>query len=125
MTATNNKIELMLNQNGKRGVVMIRENYLLLSEFILKTIGQRKQIRMSDLLEKASRQLFAGLEANLCWHVLQVKLDLEARGFITTNGTARLHRLPFLKLTRKGEKAIKGRDAIGVESFQLVLLADE
>lgn len=102
--------------------MMMRENYFLLCEFILETIKQRKRIRMNDLLEKASDQLFGGLYVNLSWHVLQVKRDLEARGFITVDGANRLQRLPFLKLTRKGERAIKGKDSNGSESLHLVLL---
>jgi len=125
MTATNNKIDLMLNQHGKRGIQMLCEYYSQLSQFILETINKRKRVRLNDLLESASRELLPESYNNLSWNLLQVKLDLEARGFITMDTAARFQRLPFIRLTKKGEKAIRCKHTITTENFYLLLLAEE
>lgn len=125
MAEVDHKIQLMLNPDGKRGVSMIRENYSLLSEFILRTIKEREKVRLNDLLEKARHQGFPGLFNQISWSLLQVKLDLEARGLIMMHTTTKTNRLPFIRLTRKGEKAIRGKESMGVENFYLLLTGDD
>ena len=125
MAEVGNKIQLMLNQEGKIGIVMIRENYSLLSEFILRTIKEREKVRLNDLLEKARHQGFPGLFNQISWSLLQVKLDLEARGLIMMHTTTKTHRLPFIRLTRKGEKAIRGKESMGIKDFYLLLVGDD
>ena len=124
MTATNNKIELMLNQDGKRGSQMMRESYTQLSQFILETIRRKKRVRLSDLLESASQELSPDSCNNLSWNLLQVKIDLEARGFIIMDTATRFQRMPFIKLTRKGEKAFRDKHTLGSENFYLLILAE-
>jgi len=82
-------------------------------------------VRLNDLLESASQELLPESYNNLPWNLLQVKLDLEARGFITMDTAARFQRLPFIRLTRKGEKAIRYKHTITAENFYLLLLAEE
>ena len=125
MIATNNKIDLVLNQHGKKGIQMMCEYYSQLSQFILETIWRRKRVRLNDLLESASRELLPASYNNLSWNVLQVKLDLEARGFITMDTASRFQRLPFIRLTRKGEKAIRDKHTIGTKHFYLLLMTEE
>ena len=99
----------------------MREYYLQLSQFILETIMRRKRVRLNDLLESARHELLKESSNNLPWDLLQVKLDLEARGFISMDTTTRFHRLPFLRLTRKGEKVIRNKPIIGAENFYLLV----
>ena len=124
MTTSGHKIELVTNPRGKRGTVMMWEHYSRLSEFILDTIMETKRTRLNDLLERVRYQVSFKSCYDVSWSLLQVKLDLEARGFIAMESTQKTHRLPFIRLTRKGLQAVRHKESKGIESLYSLLSND-
>lgn len=95
-----------LRPDGRRGVVMSTRTYDSLSGFILTSLDNTVNLTLNDVLEKAQRKFSDSIE-NVAWCTLQVKLDLEARGWIKVVEPVYQKRLFFIKLTRQGNKKIR------------------
>jgi hypothetical protein len=96
-----------LRPDGKKGVVMTEAHYKMLSSYILAALDTEEPFTLSRLLEKVLEDFTETIDSDINWYVLQVKLDLEARGFIRTITPAYKKRLFLLKLTRQGQKQLQ------------------
>lgn len=83
---------------GKKGVYIAKKDYDLLCEFIL-TVLRAQEITLKDLIEMGDSQLALKIDRDISWQILVVKLDLEARGLITTVLKLAPYKLQFLKLS--------------------------
>jgi hypothetical protein len=96
-----------LRPDGKKGVAMTEAHYKMLSTYILSALDTEEPFTLNRLLEKVLEDFTDSIDSDLSWYVLQVKLDLEARGYIRTITPAYKKRLFLLKLTRQGQKQLQ------------------
>lgn len=82
MKITNNERIQTLHPQGKKGVNILRKRYDPIKDFILKTVEAHGEITYSEVNDLAVEQLQADFDGSVPWHVVTVKLDLEARGVI-------------------------------------------
>lgn len=101
-----------LRPDGKKGVVMSKENYDELSTFVLTALDTEESLTLHGLLERAHSGLPDAIDSDVSWYVLQIKLDLEARGLIKVVTPAYKKRLFFLKLTRQGIKQLRSQKVL-------------
>jgi hypothetical protein len=90
--------------NGKKGILMDKGHYELLSSFILQTIEKNKALKLTGLLERIPGNFYGIIKNDIPWYILQVKLDLEARQLIKMEVLPHKKRTSFIKLTRHGRK---------------------
>ena len=98
-----------LRPDGKKGIVLLKRYYEQLSYFILSSVYAQEQLTLHELLEKGEQQLADSIDSEITWYLLQVKLDLEARGFIKPITPVYQKRLYLLKITRLGVKKLKSK----------------
>lgn len=110
-TRSAEEIILTLRPDGRRGVVMSTRTYDLLCGFILTSLDKGVDLTLNDVLEKAQLKFSESIE-NVAWCTLQVKLDLEARGWIKVVEPVYQKRLFFIKLTRQGSKKIRAERSL-------------
>jgi|SRR6478609_9282770 len=91
------KIEMMRVEN-RRGAVLLKNQYEIISGFILRVLNSspENEISLNDLLELAHDKLDEQFHGDVSWFLLQVKQDLEARRIITTTLTR--NRQQFISL---------------------------
>ena len=77
----NGKIEL-IRPGRRNGLLILKEDYELLCQFVFDMIESKGEITLTDLLETASDELATRFSGQAQWIVLNVKHDLEARGFL-------------------------------------------
>ena len=70
--------------------------------FILSALNADQNFTLNDLLEEARKNAPITQHNEIGWNILQVKRDLEARGFIKSNEDPDLKHTFYLKLTRQG-----------------------
>jgi len=73
---------MTLHPEGKKGVNLTREKYDTIREFILNTLRKNGELDFSELTRLANESLSSTFDGKVTWHVVTVKLDLEARGEI-------------------------------------------
>ena len=88
--------------DGRKGESLLKTQYERWTTFILSTLAADENFTLNDLLEKARKDFPAALHNEIGWHILQVKRDLEARGFIKSTEDPDLRHTFYLKLTRQG-----------------------
>ena len=71
-----------LHPRGKKGVNILKRRYDLIKAFILKTLADYGEITYKAVNDLAVEQLQEHFDGSVPWHVVTVKLDLEARGII-------------------------------------------
>lgn len=98
-----------LRPDGRKGIVMMKSHYDVLSTFVLSTLESEEEVSLNGLLDRAHKDLVDTLDSDISWHVLQVKLDLEARGYIRTVTPIYQRRFFLLKLTRSGIKQLRAQ----------------
>lgn len=96
-----------LRPDGKKGITLQRLVYEELSSFILTTLDTEEEVTLNKLLDEGQLSLKAPGVRDMAYLILQVKLDLEARGFIYTYNTPVKKQLMLLGLTRHGQKRIR------------------
>jgi uncharacterized membrane protein YukC len=101
---------------GKRGIQMIKRQYNILRAFIMNESTQNSELTLTDLLEKARRELVNDIDSDVAWFVLQVKLDLEARGLIELVASTFQKRLVFIRPTVQGLKQLKSERRMRIAS---------
>lgn len=74
------KIELEQPQ-GKKGLMILKKHYNMLCIFILTMLESKGQITLTELLDTANQKL-NNEYMDVRWMLLNVKLDLEAKGLI-------------------------------------------
>lgn len=88
---------LTLHPQGKHGVNILKRKYIVLKNFILKTIRQRKEITFEELCDLAEDELTNSFDGKVLWYLVTVKLDLEARGLIERIPKTSPHKLRIKK----------------------------
>lgn len=101
MKEQDEKIQTFL-PDGTKGEYIIKSKYERWSEFILTALDNEDNFTLNDILEKARSTSSAALHNDIGWNILQVKRDLEARGFIKSVEDPDLKHKFYLKLTRQG-----------------------
>jgi hypothetical protein len=98
-----------LRPDGKKGIVLLKHYYEQISNFILSSVYAQEQLTLHELLEKGEQKLADAIDSEITWYLLQVKLDLEARGYIKSVTPVYQKRLYLLKITRLGVKKLKSK----------------
>jgi hypothetical protein len=88
---------------GKVGVYVPKKDFEVISDFVLSTL-EVEDITLLELIERGERALAHLVEENIAWHILVVKLDLEARGIIVSFFKLAPYKSRFLRLKKKGAK---------------------
>jgi len=73
---------LTKHPDGKKGVNINYEKYLLVKNTILDILKENPEITYQEMNKKAISRLKGHFEGSISWYVVTVKLDLEARGII-------------------------------------------
>jgi len=93
-----------LRPDGRKGVTLLKSAYERLSVQILEVLyGAEEAMTFHALLE----HVLPGGGGDAAWEVLQIKLDLEARGFIKVYTPLYEKRAFYLKITAKGSRKIR------------------
>ena len=87
---------------GRSGAYISKKDYDVTREFILSALCE--EMTLLDLIELGERVLAPIIEDNIAWHILVVKLDLEARGIIVSFLKLAPHKAQYLKLRKKGAR---------------------
>jgi hypothetical protein len=101
------EMEQMLRPDGKKGVMMCKRQYEKYCNAIFDILDSDEDHTINHILEKAQVLIPDALESEIAWHVLQVKLDLEARGLIKAVAPIYHKRTFHIKLTRPGQQRIR------------------
>jgi hypothetical protein len=73
---------LTLNLNNKKGVNILKRRYDHVKDSILSILTSAKQITMTELGKKVSKNIGSSFDGKVGWYFMAVKLDLEERGLI-------------------------------------------
>jgi hypothetical protein len=92
---------LTLDQNGKRGVVLAREQYDCLRDFIISAFDSKAEITFEELMNKAMDRKDVYVNENSMWHLLKVKADLQARGILKVRFLGVSPRIQVLKINKR------------------------
>ena len=104
MEEQNEKIQTFL-PDGTKGEYVLKSKYERWSMFILTALDTEENFTLNDILDRA-RQGTIAQHNEIAWNVLQVKRDLEARGFIKSVEDTDLKHTYYLKLTRQGSSKL-------------------
>jgi len=92
-----------LRPNGKEGVLMLKSIYEMIRFEIVTTLYENQHLTLTNLLDKC-QQKCCNQRGEICWLILQVKLDIETKGLIKSffppGGNGMMH----IKLTRTGRQ---------------------
>jgi hypothetical protein len=77
---------MTLHPAGKNGVNILKRRYDIISDFIIKTIKEKKEITFQELTKLAEVKLKNKFDGKIVWYMVTVKLDLEARKTIKQVG---------------------------------------
>lgn len=95
------KIQTFL-PDGTKGEYILKSSYERWSGFILSTLDTEENFTLNDILDRGRTQGSVSQQNEIAWNILQVKRDLEARGFIQSVEDPDLKHTYHLKLTRQG-----------------------
>ena len=73
---------LTLHPEGKNGVSVDKQKYLVVREAILEVLRAAGEMTFKALTEDVRQELEGTFDGSISWYVTTVKLDLEARGEI-------------------------------------------
>lgn len=107
-TKRESEMEQLLRPDSRKGPVVVKGLYERIRTFILSELDDEYGKTLHDILEKAqSASVYAQTQVgDKSWFILQVKLDLEARGLIKTF-MPDYKRANFLKITRQGQRILR------------------
>ena len=91
---------------GGKGEYVLKTKYERWSRYILSALDTDENFTLNDILERASNGVSVSLQNEVAWNILQVKRDLEARGFIKSVADADIKHRYYLKLTRQGQSKL-------------------
>ena len=112
MKEQNEKIQTFL-PDGTKGEYILKIKYEQWSGFILSMLDTEGNFTLNDILESARRQSTISQHNEIAWNILQVKRDLEARGFINSVQDPDLKHTYYLKLTRQGLSKLNYDNQVG------------
>jgi hypothetical protein len=95
------KTILTLHPEKGVGVRISKSKYILLRDYIVTQLNVRYEVTFQELLASSGREIPHSFGTELAWHLLVVKLDLEARGIIKTRISVQFERNQVIKLKRK------------------------
>ena len=101
MKEESEKIQTFLPDGGK-GEYILKSKYERWSRFILTVLDTEENFTLNDILERARANVPVSQHNAIAWNILQVKRDLEARGFLTVQQDPDTRHTYYLKLTRQG-----------------------
>ena len=96
---------LTWHPQGKAGCYISKKDYDTVRDFILSTLTSG-EMKLVELIALGEQQLDGQVEENIAWHILVVKLDLEARGIIVSFSKFAPFKSQFMKLSRIATKQI-------------------
>jgi hypothetical protein len=105
MRERNEKVQTFL-PDGSKGEYILKDKYERWSRFILSSLDTEENFTLNDILERARNSASVSQHNEIAWNILQVKRDLEARGFITAMEDPDLKHTYYLKLTRQGSSKL-------------------
>ena len=94
---------LTWHPEGKKGVLMSVTQYTAICNFILAVL-RAGEVTTNDLMERAESELSTIISKDISWHILVVKLDLEARGLISSITRSVPSRVQVLRLNPRALK---------------------
>lgn len=79
----NKKLEKIYTQHpfGKQGVNINKKKYEMMKNVLLSCLKD-KELTHTELYESVKKNLKNKFEGSISWHMVTVKLDLEARNFL-------------------------------------------
>lgn len=102
------ELEQLLRPDGRKGTLVQKSDYGRIRLFILNFLETDQGRTLTDILEKAQLEFDQNFfSREVPWLVFQVKLDLEARGFVRSYVPDYNRRVNFLKITRLGQKFLR------------------
>lgn len=90
---------------GKPGAFIAKKDYDVVREFILSTLIA-EEMTLMDLIALGEEKLDGQIGENIAWHILVVKLDLEARGVIFSFLKLAPYKSRFIKVRRSATKVV-------------------
>ena len=99
-----------LREDGKPGENIPKHAYDRWSQYILSSLSGSDELTLNELLENAfsnSTTPQPQTDSRASWYILQIKRDLEARGFIKVLPASTNKRAFMLRLTRQGRESVK------------------
>lgn len=109
-------IVITYRPDGKKGVIITKAHYEMLSTFILATLDEQAELTLHDLLDKANMELADSIDSDVAWFLLQVKLDLEARDYIRTVVAPYNKRIYLLRITRTGQRKVRSERSLQTDN---------
>ena len=102
---------LTWHPQGKTGCYISIKHYNIIRDFIVASLSSG-EMKLTDLIALAEHQLDGRIDENIAWHILVVKLDLEARGIVVSFSKLAPFKSQFMKLSRMATKQVmQNRDA--------------
>ena len=101
MREESEKIQTFL-PDGSKGEYIVKSKYERWSRFILTALDTEENFTLNDILERARVNAPVSQHNEIAWNILQVKRDLEARGFVSAVPDPDTKHTFYLKLTRQG-----------------------
>jgi hypothetical protein len=95
---------LTLNPHGTRGVLIGRDHYDCMREFIISSFEDTAEISFNELIQRMSELNFNLPTETALWYLIKVKQDLQARGILKVSFVGAPPRIQILKLNRKALK---------------------
>jgi len=90
---SDNERIMTLHPQGKTGVNILKQKYIVIKEFILNTIKEHGELTYQNLDKLAVQKLKDSFDGKVGWYVVSVKLDLEARNLIERIPNTSPHKL--------------------------------
>ena len=91
---------------GRPGAFISKKDYDVVRDFILSTLIA-EEMTLLDLIALGEQKLSGQIGENIAWHILVVKLDLEARGVILSFLKLAPYKSQYIKIRRKASKGIQ------------------
>lgn len=101
------KVVFTQHPEGKRGACIPKDDYYQLCSSILTVLDHEDRITLPELIDMVQRDFNTGINANIAWRILVVKLDLEAKGVIKSVPHKYDRYIVYLKLNRREWKRLK------------------
>lgn len=102
------ELEQLLRPDGRKGTLVPKGDSSRLRMFILNFLDTDQDLTLNDILEKAEQEFdHTSFSSEVAWLVFQVKLDLEARGFVRSYVPDYNRRMNCLKISRLGQKFLR------------------
>ena len=99
------KLVFTKHPDGKKGACIPKDDYTTLCSSILTVLENEDRITLVELIDVVQNNV--GLNANIAWRILVVKLDLEAKGVIKSVPHKYDRYIVYLKLNRRERKRLE------------------